>query len=226
MKNRFHAPLIVLASTLAIVSATALTMSIASAQQSPPQSRPNPNQAPEFTGGPWLNTKDGKPVTIESRRGKPTLVAFWTFACENCQANIPAYARLLAKYRAQGVELISIHTPEIKIEHNIDQVAKHVKEEKIDYPVLIDNANTNWNNWKVGVWPPLYVVDGDGIVRYHWFGELNWNNAGGEAKIAQVLDSLIASSRAHNDVEERVARFPGESGSQGSKHRASCRFNA
>src|SRR5437867_65976 len=53
--------------------------------------------APELTGGPWLNTPpDAKgkasPVTLAARRGKVTIVHFWTFACVNCKANLPAYA--------------------------------------------------------------------------------------------------------------------------------------
>jgi peroxiredoxin len=153
----------------------------------------NPNQAPLFAEGQWLNTKDGKPITLESRKGKPTLVAFWTFACSNCQANIPAYRRLLAKYRSKGVEMISIHTPEIKIEHDVDQVKKHIEKFKIDYPVLIDNDNANWNRWGVNVWPTLFVVDGNGVIYYHWVGELNWQGAGGEAKVGEILDGLLAS---------------------------------
>ena len=31
---------------------------------------------PELTGGPWLNSK---PLTLASRRGKVTVVHFWTF---------------------------------------------------------------------------------------------------------------------------------------------------
>ena len=152
----------------------------------------NVDQAPEFGGGPWVNTKDGEPISIKSRRGKPTLVAFWTFACENCQHNIPPYARLLSKYRAKGVELISVHTPEIKVERDLEQVKAHISKYKIDYPVLIDNNNMNWDRWGVNVWPSLFVVDANGIVRYHWYGELNWQGAGGEKKIAQVLDTLLA----------------------------------
>jgi len=163
--------------------------------QTPTAKKANPDQAPLFVEGTWLNTKDGKPVTLESRKGKPTLVAFWTFACSNCQANIPAYERLLAKYRLKGVEMISIHTPEIKIERDLEAVKKHVAKFKIDYPVLIDNDAANWNRWKVQVWPTLFVIDGDGIARYRWLGELNWKGAGGEAKVAQVLDSLLAAKR-------------------------------
>ena len=148
--------------------------------------------APPFTDGQWLNTKGGKPVTLASRKGKPTLVAFWTFACSNCQANIPAYGRLLAKYRPKGVEMISVHTPEMRIERDVEEVKRHVARYKIDYPVLIDDANANWDRWKVSAWPTLFVVDGDGVVVHQWVGELNWQGAGGEAKIGQILDGLLA----------------------------------
>lgn len=157
-------------------------------KMAPPLER---DRAPGFAPGPWINTKEGKPISLDSRKGKPTLVAFWTFACSNCQNNFAPYARLLAKYRAKGVEMISIHTPELKIERNEEEVRAHVQRFKIDYPVLIDNDDQNWKRWKVDVWPTLFVVDGNGIVRYHWVGELNWRGAGGEAKIAQVLDALL-----------------------------------
>ena len=163
--------------------------------QNPAPPAPNPDAAPPLVQGQWLNVKDGKPMTLESRKGKPTLVAFWTFACSNCRANLPAYRRLLTKYRPKGVEMIAIHTPELKIEHDLGEVKKHIEKFKIDYPVLIDNENKNWNRWKVSVWPTLFVVDGDGIVQYHWKGELNWRGAGGEAKIGQILDELLAKGR-------------------------------
>jgi hypothetical protein len=35
--------------------------------------------APEFTAGQWLNTAKNKPASLASRRGKVTIVEFWTF---------------------------------------------------------------------------------------------------------------------------------------------------
>lgn len=35
--------------------------------------------APELVGEKWFNTPEGKPVTWASRRGKVTMVHFWTF---------------------------------------------------------------------------------------------------------------------------------------------------
>ena len=36
-------------------------------------------EAPEMVGGPWLNTPDHKPIKLASRRGKVTIIEFWTF---------------------------------------------------------------------------------------------------------------------------------------------------
>ena len=35
--------------------------------------------APELVGGPWLNTPKNQPIKLASRRGKVTIVEFWTF---------------------------------------------------------------------------------------------------------------------------------------------------
>lgn len=35
--------------------------------------------APELVGGPWLNTPKQQPITLASRKGKVTVVEFWTF---------------------------------------------------------------------------------------------------------------------------------------------------
>ena len=155
-------------------------------------SKSDPQKAPDFVGGPWLNTADGKPITWESRKGKPTLVAFWTFACVNCQNNMRPYQRLLAKYRPKGVEMISVHTPELPEEHNVEQVKRHLRLFHIDYSVVVDNDGANWNRWGLQAWPTLFVVDGEGKIRYRWEGELNYNDRGGEAQIAKVLDALLA----------------------------------
>ncbi len=34
---------------------------------------------PELLGAEWLNTPNNKPITLESRKGKVTIVEFWTF---------------------------------------------------------------------------------------------------------------------------------------------------
>ncbi|CAN5665607.1 hypothetical protein BH11ARM2_BH11ARM2_00280 [soil metagenome] len=145
------------------------------------------DKAPEFVGNTWLNVA-GKPPTLASRAGKPTLVAFWTFACSNCQANLPPYARLYKKYKPKGVELVAVHTPELDLERKPEAVADHVKRFGIEYPVLLDRDNENWNRWHQEYWPTLYLLDGKGRLRSKWVGELHQS----EAEVAKAIDRLLA----------------------------------
>jgi peptide-methionine (R)-S-oxide reductase len=162
--------------------------------------------APELTGGAWLNTPDKKPITLASRRGKVTIVEFWTFGCSNCQANLPSYARWQKKFADKDVTIIGVHTPETAYESDPKNVARRVKELGITYPVLLDADNENWNRWHQQYWPTVYLVDKAGRIRRHWEGELNWNGAGGEANLSTVVEQLLkepASSAMSTQASEK-----------------------
>lgn len=144
-------------------------------------------QAPELVGGPWLNTRGGKPLTLSSRRGQVTVVEFWTFACSNCLANLPAYDRIDKRFKKRGVAVIGIHTPELEIERDPKNVARRVRELGIQYPVLIDGGGQNWNRWKQQYWPTIYLVDKAGRVRHRHIGELR----GDEAQLMRHIETLL-----------------------------------
>jgi thiol-disulfide isomerase/thioredoxin len=147
-------------------------------------------KAPEFMGDIWLNSE--KPISMASRKGKVTLVHFWTFACYNCKNNLPAMARLTAEFKSKEVITVGIHTPEIAIEKDVEQVKKNVVKLGISYPNVIDGEYKNWKAWKTNVWPTLYVVDKQGVIRGGWIGELNYNNQNGEGKMRSLINQLLA----------------------------------
>lgn len=150
-------------------------------------------RAPELVGSQWLNTPEGKPISLQSRLGKVTVVHFWTFECINCRHNLPAYARLQKKFEKLGVQFFGIHTPELETEKDPNNVAKAIKELGIAFPVLIDGQADNWKRWSVHYWPTVYVLDKQGRVQFTWEGELNWNGATGESQVANVIESLLKS---------------------------------
>lgn len=148
-----------------------------------------PRAAPELVGNSslWLNT-DGKDISLQGRHGQVTMVEFWTFACSNCQANLPAYARLYKAFSPYGVTMLGIHTPETEEERNPQNVAREVKKLNIQYPVLLDAKGQNWNRWQQHYWPTIYVLDRNGVPRFKWEGEFGKT---GELKIAQVVQGLL-----------------------------------
>lgn len=149
----------------------------------------NNKTAPEFIGSEWLNTE--KPITMASRKGKVTVVHFWTFACINCKHNLPAIQHIYEKFKDRGVEVISIHTPELAEEKDVANVKKAVEKYGIKYPVLIDGKYENWKAWKTEYWPTLYIIDQQNKVRGYWAGELNYNGQGGEEKAIAYIEQLL-----------------------------------
>ena len=153
--------------------------------------------APEFVGGPWLNRPGDEPISLASRRGKVTIVHFWTYGCYNCQNNLPAYARWHKQFAGRDVVIVGVHTPETSSERVSSNVVKHVKEFKIEYPVLFDQAETNWRRWQQRYWPTVYLIDRQGKIRFRWIGELNYGNKQGEARMAQLVEELLKEPMQH-----------------------------
>ena len=96
------------------------------------------------------------------------------------------------RYAAKGVLVIGIHTPETDAESKPANVAKKVKELGITYPVLVDSRRYNWNRWRQHIWPSIYLVDKQGRVKYVWEGELEYQGAGGEAKMTRLIETLLS----------------------------------
>lgn len=167
-------------------------------------------QAPELTGGPWLNTPGGQPISLAGRRGKVTVVEFWTFGCSNCRANLPAYAQWDKQFAGRGVEVIGVHTPEFAHERDPKNVAQHIKQLGITYPVLLDNQNTNWKRWHQQYWPTIYLIDTKGKIRYRWEGELDSGGAEGTQKMAERIEELVNENDSNAKVVKTDAEWKAE----------------
>jgi thiol-disulfide isomerase/thioredoxin len=152
---------------------------------------------PELTGDSWLNLRKGSTLSLASRIGKVTIVHFWTFGCINCKRNLPAYERWRKRFADKGVVVIGIHTPETEAERNPANAAKKVKELGISFPVLLDSDQQNWKRWQQHIWPAIYLIDKQGRARYLWEGELEYQKAGGEAKMTQHILDLLREQDHH-----------------------------
>lgn len=129
-------------------------------------------RAPEITNPSGFLNTGGKPVTLGEYRGKKVvLVDFWTYSCINCKRTTPYLNAWYEKYKDQGLEIVGIHTPEFAFEHVIDNVARAIGEEKIKYPVVLDNDYATWGAFKNSYWPRKYLVDIDGYIVYDHAGE-------------------------------------------------------
>jgi len=142
--------------------------------------------APEFTDTQrWFNTPGGRPLTMAGLRGRVVLVDFWTYSCINCLRTLPYVEAWDRRYRAEGLTIVGVHTPEFPFEKVASNVAAAIAREGVRYPVVQDNDMGTWNAYGNEYWPADYFIDARGHVRYAHFGEGDYGHA--EAIIRELL---------------------------------------
>ncbi len=124
---------------------------------------------PDLSGATsWLNSP---PLNREQLKGKVVLIDFWTYSCINCLRSLPYLRAWDAKYRASGLVIIGVHTPEFDFETDPANIEKALRKFGITYPVAVDSKRLIWDAFHNEYWPAHYFIDAKGRVRYHHFGE-------------------------------------------------------
>ena len=143
--------------------------------------------AAEITNKQWLNSE---PLSLSNLKGKVVLVEFWTFGCYNCRNVEPYVKKWFDRYAAKGLVIIGVHSPEFEHEYNIENVKDYVRKQDIRYPIAIDNDFRTWNAYANRYWPAMYLIDKQGIVRYHKIGE------GSYERTETMIQTLLAQPTA------------------------------
>jgi thiol-disulfide isomerase/thioredoxin len=147
----------------------------------------------------WLNTQ---PLNMTQLHGKVVLIEFWTYTCINWRRTLPYVRAWADKYKDQGLVVIGVHTPEFGFEKNVANVRRAVKEIGITFPVAIDSDYVIWGAFKNQYWPAIYIVDAQGRIRHHQFGE------GGYEQSERVIQRLLADAGRGAASQELVSVRP------------------
>ena len=91
--------------------------------------------------------------------------------------------------------ILGIHTPEGDGERVLDSIKKKAKDEKFDFPIVVDNDRRNWNAWGNTMWPTVYLIDKEGYMRTFWMGELKWQGTDGERIMREQIEELLKEER-------------------------------
>lgn len=148
--------------------------------------------APELAPGEWLNTAqfplpglEASARTLAGLRGRAVLVDFWDFTCLNCLRTLPYLTAWHRAYRDLGAYFIGIHTPEFEFARDPRQVTAALRRHHIEYPVLLDNKQQNWDAFANRYWPTVYLIDARGYLRYQHSGEGSYAET--EAALAELV---------------------------------------
>jgi thiol-disulfide isomerase/thioredoxin len=143
----------------------------------------------------WLHSQ---PLTGAALRGRVVLVDFWTYSCINWRRTLPYLRAWATKYKEQGLVVIGVHTPEFAFEKDVDNVRQAARVMRIHYPIAIDSQYAIWRAFQNQYWPALYLVDAQGRIRAHQFGEGGYEHL--EAAMQQLLTKAGAGGLGHELV--------------------------
>jgi thiol-disulfide isomerase/thioredoxin len=157
---------------------------------------PIEGELPSLAGATgWLNSE---PLTAPSLRGRPVLVEFWTFTCINWIRTLPYVRSWFEKYRANGLVVLGVHTPEFEVERDIEKVRHAALEMDVEFPIAIDSDYRIWRAFDNQYWPALYFADADGQIRHHRFGE-------GDYESSEIVLQRLLSAAGAVDVGPELA---------------------
>jgi thiol-disulfide isomerase/thioredoxin len=163
--------------------------------------RDDEGRMPELDGAvSWLNSA---PLNSKALRGKVVLVNFWTYSCINSLRELPYMKAWAAKYKDAGLVVLGVHAPEFAFEKDPANVKTAVSELNISYPISIDSNHSIWSSFRNEYWPADYLVDGNGRIRYHHFGEGEYDRS------ERVIQKLLRENGA-TGIDEDLVRVAAE----------------
>ena len=141
--------------------------------------------APDFTVGDLVGAEFNMKTTLEAKNG--VLIFFWSIFCEPCKAELPVIQELSRAYREKGIEFVGVAIDGSPMK---DALAAFLKQEDFGFLALIDELNPD-ESFKVsdpyGVagTPTLYILDGDGVVKFAKVGRAS------EEELEEVIKQIL-----------------------------------
>lgn len=128
-----------------------------------------------------VQTIDGEKLNLDSLKGKPYLLTFWSTSCPGCVGEIPVLEALDQKMQGSGFRIIAVAMP-----YDEAPEIKAMRTQKgMTYTVAHDQSGELVKQFEVRVTPTSFLVGADGKIAVQRMGE--WDAAELEQKVRELL---------------------------------------
>ncbi|MFC3746159.1 peroxiredoxin family protein [Paenibacillus sp. GCM10012306] len=124
--------------------------------------------APDFT----LQDLSGNPVQLSDFRGKRVLLNFWATWCPPCRVEMPHMQSIYENYQSEDVVILGVNMT--LTEKALGDVQPFVQEQKLTFPIVLDEEGELLQTYQIVAYPTTYVLDADGVVREKVRGAMNY----------------------------------------------------
>jgi peroxiredoxin len=119
-------------------------------------------KAPDFE----LKTLAGDTVKLSDLKGKKVMLNFWATWCPPCKAEMPAMEEF---HKEAGEDIVILA---VNIDPHLD-VKAFVDENKITFPIPLDEEDTVNETYQVLSIPTTYFIDTKGNIGNNYIGAMN-----------------------------------------------------
>lgn len=149
----------------------------------------------------WVNTD--APPRLETLRGRVVLLWFWSYDNVNSW-NLMPQLRRLEELHHDGLAVIGVHCPKYPHQRDGEALLRAVNRHRLRHPVANDRDVRVWQDYGIGAWPSVALVDATGRLAAIYAGE--GRGAEIEAQVGALLDEAAAHDQRVYEPTEAVAR--------------------
>ena len=138
--------------------------------------------APPFS----VQELDGTMLSSSDLKGKPHLMYFWFTNCPPCGQITPHLVSLQGRFASRNFKVIGLNADRLlELGYEDSERKAYVKDHQINFPVAHLSAEVQAAYGGVQLFPTLFLVDKDGVIRAHF---VNYKD---EATLQRAIEKVL-----------------------------------